>query len=194
MDIAMPEMDGLEATKFIRENLPTPICDTPIIAMTASALIGEEEKCITAGMNDYISKPFNPNDLFNKIIRFIPKELIKVTEKSVDLTLLHKRAEGDKEFLTEIFEIYIREMPIYLKEFNQFVKSENWPEIGKQAHKMKSPIILVGAIELKNIFEKIEKEALLENKRAELVALFEKVNELSLKTIEDITKEFKRLK
>lgn len=194
MDIAMPEMDGLEATKFIREKLPAPLCSTPIIAMTASALIGEEEKCITAGMNDYISKPFNPNDLFNKIIRFIPKELIKVTEKSIDLTLLNKRAEGDKEFLMEIFESYITEMPNYLEEFNKFVKNENWPGIGKQAHKMKSPITLVGAMELKIVFEKIEREALLEDKRDELLALFEKVNELSLKTIEDIAVELKRLK
>lgn len=194
MDIAMPEMDGLEATKYIREKLVSPICNTPIIAMTASALIGEEEKCITAGMNDYISKPFNPNDLFNKIIRFVPKELIKVTEKSIDLSFLHKRAEGDKEFLMELFDSYITEMPKYLQEFNQFVIEENWSGIGKQAHKIKSPIALVGATELKMILEKIEKEALLENKRSELLALFEKVNELSLKTIEDITKEFNRLK
>ncbi|HLC82646.1 MAG TPA: ATP-binding protein, partial [Bacteroidia bacterium] len=194
MDIAMPEMDGLEATKFIREKLASPLCNTPIIAMTASALIGEEEKCISAGMNDYISKPFNPNDLFNKIIRFIPKELIKITEKTIDLTLLNKRAEGDKEFLMEIFESYITEMPNYLEEFNQFVKNENWSGIGKQAHKMKSPITLIGAMELKIIFEKIEKEALLEDKRNELLVLFEKVNELSLKTIEDIRNELKRLK
>ncbi|MGZ4049080.1 MAG: tetratricopeptide repeat protein, partial [Bacteroidia bacterium] len=53
MDIAMPEMDGLEATHFIRTQMPAPVCNTPIIAMTASALIGEEEKCISAGMNDY---------------------------------------------------------------------------------------------------------------------------------------------
>lgn len=194
MDIAMPEMDGLEATKYIREKLASPICNTPIMAMTASALIGEEEKCITAGMNDYISKPFNPNDLFNKIIRFIPKELIKVTEKSIDLTLLNKRAEGDKEFLIEIFESYITEMPIYLEEFNQFVKKENWSGTGKQAHKMKSPITLIGAVELKTIFEKIEKEVLLEDKRSELLIVFEKVNELTIKTIEDINKELKRLK
>ncbi len=194
MDIAMPEMDGLEATKYIREKLASPICNTPIMAMTASALIGEEEKCITSGMNDYISKPFNPNDLFNKIIRFIPKELIKVTEKSIDLTFLHKRAEGDKEFLKELFDSYITEMPKYLGEFNQFVKEKNWSGIGKQAHKMRSPISLVGATELKMILEKIELEALVENKRPELLVLFEKVNELSLKTIEDITKELNRLK
>ena len=193
MDIAMPEMDGLEATKFIREQLPSPICNTPIVAMTASALIGEEEKCISAGMNDYISKPFNPNDLFNKIIQLVPKELIKISEKSIDLTLLNNRAEGDKEYLKEIFETYITEMPKYLDELNQYIDSRNWPEIGNQAHKMKSPIALVGAFELRQLLEKIEKEANIESSRAALVELFEKVNLLTLKTIEDIKKELLKI-
>lgn len=194
MDIAMPEMDGLEATKFIREQLPSPICNIPIVAMTASALIGEEEKCITAGMNDYISKPFNPNDLFNKIVQLVPKELIKISEKSIDLTLLNNRAEGDKEYLKEIFETYITEMPIYLDEFNNYIKSKNWAQIGKQAHKMKSPVALVGSFELKHILERLELEANSEEKQPELVNLFEQMNELTLKTIEDIKKELIKIK
>lgn len=194
MDIAMPEMDGLEATKFIRTQLPAPISTIPIIAMTASALIGEEEKCITAGMNDYISKPFNPNDLFNKIIALIPKELIKISEKSIDLTMLNNRAEGDKEYLKEIFETYITEMPIYLDEFNAFIKIKNWPEITKQAHKIKSPVALVGAFDLKKLYEKVETEGLTESKQAELIDLFEEINRLTLKTIEDINTELLKIK
>ncbi len=193
MDIAMPEMDGLEATDFIRKQLPAPVCDTPIIAMTASALIGEEEKCITAGMNDYISKPFNPNDLFNKIVRLIPKELIAVNERSIDLTLLHRRAEGDMEYLKEIFESYATEMPLYLEELNRHIAANNWVEIGKQAHKMKSPVALVGAHELKYIFERIELEAPTEESRPELAILFEEMNKLTLTTIEDIEKELKSI-
>ena len=193
MDIAMPEMDGIEATQFIRKKLPAPICTTPIIAMTASALIGEEEKCIEAGMNDYISKPFNPNDLFNKIIRLVPQELKTEIDKTIDLTLLRKRAEGDNEYLKEIFETYITEMPIYLKELNEFIAQKDWDGIRKQAHKMKSPIALVGAVKLKLLLEKIELNALSESKRPELIALFEEVNHLCLKTIENIEKELKSI-
>ncbi len=68
MDIQLPEMDGYEATGKIRKTLPLPKCNIPIIAMTAHAISGEEEKCIKAGMNDYMSKPFEEQVLYNKII------------------------------------------------------------------------------------------------------------------------------
>lgn len=67
MDIQMPHLDGYNATKAIRNELPLPYSNIPIIAMTASALISEKEKCILAGMNDYITKPFQAKDLFDKI-------------------------------------------------------------------------------------------------------------------------------
>jgi PAS domain S-box-containing protein len=68
MDIQMPEMDGYAASAAIRKNFSTPKNNIPIIAMTAHALTGEEEKCIQAGMNGYISKPFDPEVLYSKIL------------------------------------------------------------------------------------------------------------------------------
>jgi len=67
MDINMPEMDGYMTTKEIRSGKYTTNSEIPIIAMTASAFIGDNQKCFKAGMNDYISKPFNPQDLLEKI-------------------------------------------------------------------------------------------------------------------------------
>jgi signal transduction histidine kinase/DNA-binding response OmpR family regulator len=71
MDLQMPEMDGYTATKYIRTNLPSPLCEIPIIAMTAHALTSEVDKCLAIGMNDYISKPFKQEVLFSKLAKFI---------------------------------------------------------------------------------------------------------------------------
>ena len=70
MDVNMPEMGGLEATRAIREKLDEPKKSIPIIAMTAGALKGDKEECINAGMNDYISKPFDQDELFLKIANY----------------------------------------------------------------------------------------------------------------------------
>lgn len=74
MDVHMPEMDGYDATKSIRKDLNGIKSEVPIIAMTASALQGEAERCLEAGMDDYISKPFNKNILYEKIVRFTAVE------------------------------------------------------------------------------------------------------------------------
>jgi len=71
MDIQMPEMDGYEATLHIRNKLPSPKCNIPIMAMTAHVLPSEEEKCYKAGMNGYISKPFDANFLYSKIASIV---------------------------------------------------------------------------------------------------------------------------
>ncbi|NSW45706.1 MAG: response regulator [Bacteroidales bacterium] len=73
MDLHMPEMDGYETTHFIRNNFTNDKQKIPIIALTAAVIQGEKEKCLAIGMNDYISKPFNPNELFEKIIFYLNK-------------------------------------------------------------------------------------------------------------------------
>jgi CheY-like chemotaxis protein len=64
MDIQMPELDGLEATRILREREQRGLRSAPIIAMTAHAMKGDRDKCIEAGMTGYISKPIQPDQLF----------------------------------------------------------------------------------------------------------------------------------
>jgi PAS domain S-box-containing protein len=70
MDLQMPEMDGLETTKYIRAKMPLPVSKIPIIAITAANLQGEYDKCMAAGMNDYVLKPFEPQNLKEKISKY----------------------------------------------------------------------------------------------------------------------------
>ena len=69
LDLMMPVMDGFAATAEIRNTLGL---DTYIIAMTAFAMKGDRERCIEAGMNDHIPKPIDPDDLFGKLLQWIP--------------------------------------------------------------------------------------------------------------------------
>jgi len=73
MDVQMPEMDGFESTRWIRqyENEQGIHDKTPIIAMTANAMRGDKEKCIKVGMDDYLSKPFTAESLMKVLIKFI---------------------------------------------------------------------------------------------------------------------------
>jgi signal transduction histidine kinase/CheY-like chemotaxis protein len=193
MDVTMPEIDGFEATRYIRKKMPVPVSKTPIIAMTASALIGDREKCIAVGMNEYVSKPFNPEDLYDKIIKTIPLDDIKNSAPVIDLTMLHERAEGDNEYLKDIMGSYIEEMPLYVKEMEQFLHEKNVNAIGSQAHKMKSPAKLLGAFELNQQLEFIEKNIASNQLDANMAGKIQVMNTLCLQTVTELKKELIKL-
>ena len=76
MDVQMPVMDGFAATRRIRE-APMPLCKIPVIALTANAMIGDREKCLASGMNDYLAKPIDPAQLQAKIAKWAPSSLTR---------------------------------------------------------------------------------------------------------------------
>ncbi|NJM94657.1 MAG: response regulator [Cytophagales bacterium] len=71
MDLQMPEMDGYDASRMIRTSLGPIYKRVPIIALTASAMMEVQKKVHEAGMNDFVTKPFNPMELYNKIERYV---------------------------------------------------------------------------------------------------------------------------
>jgi CheY-like chemotaxis protein len=74
MDIQMPRMDGLTATEHIRETMK--LHELPIIALTAHAMKGDKDKCIAVGMNDYLSKPIDPDELLRTLLKWLVRETI----------------------------------------------------------------------------------------------------------------------
>lgn len=104
LDMQMPEMDGYDVAKFIRNEMEMPQRNIPIFAMTANAMKEEIKKCLDLGMNEYFSKPFSPNDLYNKIRLYTCIDVVKkrCNNEMVDYTCLFCKAEftNQKEIIT----------------------------------------------------------------------------------------------
>ncbi len=176
MDLQMDEMDGYAATRYIRSVLKLSI---PIIAMTATALKGEKEKCIEAGMNDYVSKPFDFPFLYNRI-RFLlnakPISDTKVTiekqgnERLFDLSLLEEM--DDNQYVAEVLAMFLENTPERLTELREACVSNQFIEVHKTAHKLKSSIGLLKANDLLSVMKKLEEMGKAEIKEG-LVALAE---------------------
>lgn len=195
MDVTMPDIDGFEATRKIRSFEDKKISSLPIIAITAAAFMDDKNKCIAAGMNDYISKPFNPADLLDKLTHLLPKIVKPYSANKVsDLSMLQHRAAGDMVFMKEILESYIQEMPLYIAEMELFLDKKDWQEVSKQAHKMKSPIALMGAMQLKELFSKIEVDASLNRDQDELVKQIRLAQKQCLETVNELKIELDKIK
>ncbi len=173
MDVHMPIMDGYEATAFIRNNLPSPLNQIPIIAITANASEEDRTKCFNAGMNDFIPKPFRQEELFEKISRYAmlrkdsglvytKKEKNKkpdIKRKVIRLGYLKSVASGNKKFLKEVMDIFITQIPEELININHAVQLRSWEKVADIAHKMKLGINIMGMKDSEKIILYIEAEA-----------------------------------
>jgi CheY-like chemotaxis protein/HPt (histidine-containing phosphotransfer) domain-containing protein len=177
MDIQMPVMDGYVATRRIRElefkaqseKLDEKALEDrsasefqffarsgriPIIAMTAHVMKGDREKCIAAGMDDYTPKPINPQELLEKIEKWVKierndsKSEVEVLQervlpetsrktKPLDIEKALERAMGDKDFLKMLLEGFIQDLPDQIESLKVAIASTDAAAVAKQAHKIK---------------------------------------------------------
>jgi PAS domain S-box-containing protein len=171
MDVQMPVMDGLEATRIIRKTLGK---DLPIIALTAYALKDDNLKCLEVGMNDYLSKPFEENQLINVISKWLGKNEIisvqKMPEQNnnslYDLSMLYEIGQGDKVFVKKMLSLFSEQIPLSLTTIKEAYLVKDFSEIKTVAHRIKPSIDNMGIVSLKNEIRQIEKLAL-ENKESE---------------------------
>jgi len=168
MDVQMPEMDGLEATRRIRR-LPTGMREIPIIAMTAHAMQGDREKCLQAGMDDYVSKPVTPAALSEVLGRWLPESntvqsarLSGTTSNFVQPHLIWDEAGmldrmmGDKDLAKIILEGFIADLPKQIEMLEQYVQSNDISGCERQAHTIKGAAANVGGTALSEIAASME--------------------------------------
>jgi len=184
MDIQMPVMDGYEATEYIRKTLRLQI---PVIAMTATALKGDRERSEQVGMNDFMLKPFDFDDLYKRLIRLLVKDTTKPnnletmnSQKLYDLSLL----EGldDKDSLLDVLNLFLENTPVQMTELAELSKKGDWDALYQLAHKLKGALAMLQATYISELLGKIEACAREKNetdqiptKVAEVCSLFDQM-------------------
>ncbi len=153
MDVQMPEMDGFTATKKIRE-ADHSRKSIPIIAITAHALLGDKEKCLEVGMNDYLSKPINAESLILKLDKWLKVKAsdgkdTPTAEKKKDVIFdfdhLEKMASNDEEFRKELIGTYFEDVSDRLIKLEKFIEDGDFQNIVGEAHTIKGASYSVGA-------------------------------------------------
>ncbi len=146
MDVQMPEMDGFEATAGIREIEKEQGRHIPIIAMTAHAMKGDRERCLAAGMDDYVPKPISSDALHNSIKTLMSRQDKPDTEENTmtlnaqpafDKKTLLKAFDNDWDFLKEIIEMFVADYPKMLQEIEGAIDAKDAPTLQRTAHALK---------------------------------------------------------
>lgn len=188
MDLFMPELDGYQTTKIIREELHLNI---PIVAMTALAIKGEEEKCFALGMNGYVSKPFTFESLCNEITRVLnltievpvseSKTQVGNNELAIDLGFLYELAGGDADYAKSMIKLFLENVPTTLKTIQQAIEEKNWSTVGRLAHYIKSSLSVVKVKKMFDLSTKLESNAQNEQNHDLALSLIDQLNTLYLK-------------
>ena len=150
MDVQMPEMDGLEATTVIRAREKQTGKRLPIIAMTAHAMKGDRERCLTAGVDGYVAKPIRSAELFDAIHAVLPgsdepsgaaaepRDALPTAGLSWDTAL--RAVGGDPKLLQVVVDAALEDLPICLEQIQQAIASGNGAALQLNAHRLKGAI------------------------------------------------------
>jgi CheY-like chemotaxis protein/HPt (histidine-containing phosphotransfer) domain-containing protein len=172
MDCQMPEMDGFEATRLIRRGeAGTARASIPIIAMTARAMQGDREKCLEAGMNDYMSKPVDPAALAKALDRWLTRRPDNAYDQAAagkeaagepplpifDKDGLNDRLMGDQQLVEEIVSIFLEDTPRRIETLKAYVAAGNATSAGDQAHAIKGAAASIGGEMLRAVAFEMEK-------------------------------------
>jgi len=173
MDIQMPVMDGYEATRQIRQTRS--FAELPIIAMTAHAFSEERDHCLTAGMNDHIAKPINPDMLFSVLLKWLPPHKLdaepseqSTTVKAVDVQTFPEnlpgisvpsvltRCGGNESLAREIIINFREQNRNTLHDLRVAIETGSRGQAKTLAHKIKGVAGTIGAISLSSTISELE--------------------------------------
>jgi signal transduction histidine kinase/HPt (histidine-containing phosphotransfer) domain-containing protein len=178
MDVMMPEMDGLEATRAIRERQKAGAVNfrssIVIIAMTAQAMQGDREKCIAAGMDDYLAKPIRPKEVRAIVERWgsplVPSETPvvpaieapalapAVEEPPVEMDRLKDLTDGSADNLRELVELFFKQTTQQLEQLEAAARANKADDVRRVAHSCAGASATLGMTRLVPMFRELEKQ------------------------------------
>jgi CheY-like chemotaxis protein/HPt (histidine-containing phosphotransfer) domain-containing protein len=182
MDCHMPVMDGYEATRTIRTNELTTGKHIPIVAMTANALEGDRDKCIDAGMDDHMTKPFHPDHLQSVVERWLnlpsaqeennqaPPEEENDQSPSIDIDKLKSRFTEAQ--CRQLLSGFVSDFTPKLEQLETLIKQGDLSAVGKLAHGLKGAASMIFAEELSEAAKNLEAAA----KNGDATAPFDELN------------------
>lgn len=210
MDLQMPEMDGFEATDYIRNKMKL---KTPIIALTANVTTVDKEKCEALGMNDYISKPFEENFLYRKIIDLIKNsetvkpndvfennnlkeaDMQEIKTACIDLTYLNKITKSDPKLMKEMISLYLEQTPKILSAMKQSVQNKDWSSLFKATHKLVPSFAIIGInADFENKAKKVQEYANTQQNLDKIPDLVLQINNICMLACEELTEVIQRIK
>ena len=173
MDWHMPGMDGLETAAALRHHESTMgLARTPVIAVTARAMLGDRERCLAAGMDDFLSKPLGLDQLARALSAWMPLSPRRVgpgrsadawrsvdPPMLVDLSVLQRLAEelGDRTIVVTLVDTYLAELPERVNELIGAVAAGDLEVIERVAHTLKSTSVMLGATPLSDLAADLER-------------------------------------
>ena len=177
MDQRMPEMDGTEALRRIREMKDGPNSATPVICLTADAIVGARERYLAKGFSDYLTKPVDSRKLEAMLIKFLPEEKMSfvpvadaqasgdgrgyapLREAGIDPETGLFYSQGDDELYRTLLTEYARDYPVRMEETGRFLADRDWKNYGIAVHSLKSTSRMLGIRDLAEMAAGLEAAA-----------------------------------
>lgn len=171
MDCQMPEMDGYETTRAIRAVEQHSGAHIPIIAITANAMEGDRERCMEAGMDDYLAKPISVAAMREKLAHWLKGagvgapgqadqagDMVVIDRKTID-RLYELQQEGEPDIVAEMIGIYLSDTPVLLTSAGEALAGNDAKKLRRVAHSLKSTSAHLGAVRLYALCKDMEESA-----------------------------------